>query len=130
MSNLVEELYSAIDRGREGKNIGIKTGIPKMDGYTGGIQKKTYYLIFGLSGAGKSSYALYSYIYRPLKDSSDKSFTIVYFSLEMSAKVLLARLLSLYLYEEYDLIVSYKQLMSFDMILEDDLYQYAIRAKQ
>ena len=34
----VEMLYQRIDRGREGKNIGLKTVIPKIDEYTGGIQ--------------------------------------------------------------------------------------------
>ena len=50
----VDFLYEAIDRGREGKNIGLKTGIPKIDSYTGGIQRGNYTLVFGLSGAGKS----------------------------------------------------------------------------
>ena len=29
--SIVEELYSKIDEGREGKNIGLKTGLPKLD---------------------------------------------------------------------------------------------------
>ena len=48
--NGVDILFRQIDNGRQGKNIGLKTGIPKMDKYTGGIQKGVYTLIFGTSG--------------------------------------------------------------------------------
>ena len=79
----VEVLYKMIDNGREGKNIGLKTGIPKMDKYTGGFQRGVYTLIFGLSGSGKSSWVLYTNIYRPLKDYPDKDIKLVYYSLEI-----------------------------------------------
>lgn len=94
MSN-VDLLFKKIDEGRQGKNIGLSTGISKLDKYTGGIQKATYTLIYGLSGAGKTSFALYSYIYRPLKDNPYKNLKYIYFSLEMSAEALLAKLLGL-----------------------------------
>lgn len=126
--NNVDELFDAIDKGRAGKNIGIKTGLPKMDGFTGGIQKKTYYLLFGLSGSGKSSMALYSYIFRPLMDKVE-NILIVYFSLEMSSNSLLAKLLCLYIYEKYNIIISYKKLMSWEEPLSDDLYKYVLEAK-
>lgn len=43
----------------------------------------------------KSSLVLYSYIYRPLRDYPDKDIKYIYFSLEMSSEVLLAKLLCL-----------------------------------
>ena len=48
----VDFLYEEINRGREGKNIGLNTGIPKLDNYIGGIQRGNYTLVFGLSGSG------------------------------------------------------------------------------
>ena len=54
--SIVEELYSEIDNGREGRNLGLKTGLPKLDWYTGGFQKGVYKLIFGQSGSGKSTH--------------------------------------------------------------------------
>ncbi len=48
----VDLLYELIERGREGKNIGLNTGIKKIDKFTGGIQRGNYTLIFGLSGSG------------------------------------------------------------------------------
>lgn len=122
-------LYQRIDRGREGKNVGLKTGIPKLDEYTGGIQP-IYTLVFGVSGSGKSALALYSYIYRPLKDYPDKNIKICYFSLELSAELLLAKLLCLYIYEEYGKIIPYTELMSWNKILSDDDYNCVIAARQ
>ena len=78
----VDLLFDMIDNGRAGKNIGLKTGIDKIDEYTGGIQRGVYTLIFGLSGSGKSALSLYM-IYRTLKDNPDKDIKYVYFSLEI-----------------------------------------------
>ena len=125
----VDFLYQLIDRGREGKNIGLNTGIPKMDAYTGGIQRGNYTLIFGLSGSGKSAWVLYNNIYRPLKDNPDKDIKIIYFSLEMSSETLLAKLLSLYIYEEYNHIISYQKLMSWSEILDDESYEYVKKGR-
>ena len=74
----VDNLFEQIERGREGKNIGLSTGMPKMDSYTGGLQKSCYTLIFGLSGSGKSSFVLYTHIYRPLKDYPEKNINLLF----------------------------------------------------
>lgn len=129
MANIVEELYSKIEEGREGKNIGLKTGLPKLDWYTGGFQKGVYKLIFGQSGSAKSSYVIYSDVYRILKDYPDKNILHVYFSLEMSSNVLLSKLLNLYIYEEFGLELSYMDLMSIRSPLPDEIYYYVQQAK-
>lgn len=51
--SLVGELYSKIEDGREGKNIGLKTGLLKLDFYTGGFKKGVYKLIFSKSSVGR-----------------------------------------------------------------------------
>lgn len=127
--NNVDFLFQKIDKGRQGKNIGLKTGIPKMDEYTGGIQP-VYTLIFGTSGSGKSALALYSYIYRPLKDYPDKKIKLCYFSLELSAELLLAKLLCLYIYEEFGKIIPYTKLMSWSTILSDEDYKYVVAGRK
>ena len=48
----VDLLFKKIDSGKEGGNIGLKTGLDKLDKYTGGMQKGVYTLIYGLSGSG------------------------------------------------------------------------------
>lgn len=127
--NGVDILFRQIEDGRKGKNIGLKTGISKMDKYTGGLQKKVYTLIFGTSGAGKSSYVLYTHIYRLLKDYPDKNIKLIYYSLEMGQSLLLAKLLCLYIYEEYHYVISYTELMSWQEILDDESYEYVKKGK-
>lgn len=128
--NNVDLLFKKIDDGRQGKNIGLSTGISKLDKYTGGIQKATYTLIYGLSGAGKTSFALYSYIYRPLKDNPEKNLKYIYFSLEMSAEALLAKLLGLWIYETYGEVISFSSMMSWKTPLSNEDYEYVCEGKK
>lgn len=128
--NNVDLLFQKIDEGRKGKNIGLKTGLPKVDKYTGGIQKGIYTLISAPSGGGKTSYVLYSYIYRPLKDYPEKDLKYIYFSLELSETVLLAKLLCLWIYEEYKIIIPYSWVMSWEQPLSDELYFYLQKGKE
>ena len=127
--NNIDLLYEKIEKGRSGKNIGLSTGLSKLDGFTGGIQP-IYTLIFGVSGSGKSALALYSYIYRPLVDNPDADIKLCYFSLELSAELLLGKLLCLYIYEHYGKIIPYTKLMSWQTILNDEDYQYVIKGRE
>ena len=124
----VDLLFDMIDNGRAGKNIGLKTGIDKIDEYTGGIQRGVYTLIFGLSGSGKSALSLYM-IYRTLKDNPDKDIKYIYFSLEMSSELLLAKLMCLYMYEEFGVVIPYTELMSWQEILSDEKYEYIKKSR-
>ena len=110
--NNVDILYKLIETGRKGKNTGYSTGNPKLDEYTGGVRRGIYTLIFGTSGSGKSSLALYSYIYRPLKDHPNDNIKLIYYSLEMSAEILLSKLLCLYIYDTFNKVIPYTKLMS------------------
>ena len=126
----VDILYKTIEQGREGKNKGFSTGIQKLDEYTGGVRSGIYTLIFGLSGSGKTALALYSYIYRPLKDNPDANIVIIYYSLEMSAPILLSKLLCMYIYEEFGKIIPYTTLMSWQDKLSDESYAYVQKGKE
>lgn len=126
--SIVKELYNKIDDGREGKNVGLKTGLPKLDFYTGGMKKGVYSLYFAKSSVGKTSLVIYR-LYRILKDYPDKDIMIVYFSLELGASTLLAKLLSLYIEETFGVTLTYMQLLSFIDKLTDEQYQYVQQAQ-
>lgn len=128
--NNVDILFRLIDSGKKGKNIGLSTGIPKLDEYTGGIRRGVYTLIFGLSGAGKTALALYCYIYRPLMDNPDADIKLVYYSLEMSTEILLSKLLCMYIYETYGKIIPYTKLMSWREIISDEDYEYVLKGRK
>lgn len=122
---ITESLLEAINRGREGKEQGYNIGLPKLEQVIDGVCKGTYTLIAAESGVGKSSFMLYSYIYRPLMDHlDDGKFRISLFSLEMSADKILAKLLSTYIFEKYGIRLSLKQLLSVQkgFILNDECY--------
>lgn len=110
---IVESLLKKIEEGREGKNQGYSMGLPKLEGIIDGVTKQTYYVVFSNSGAGKSSFCLYSFIYRPLMEHlNDDNFRIIFFSIEMNADMLFAKLLSTYIFETYHRELSMKDLLS------------------
>lgn len=130
--NAVDSLFNLIDSGKEGKNIGLTTGMPKLDeAMAGGIQRSTFYLIGGTTGSGKSTLALYSYVFRPFMDGKlgDSKFKVLYYSLEMSAEVLYAKLLSMYIAETYSIELSYSQILSRGEILSDEYYDLVMSCK-
>lgn len=61
-----EDLQEAIDRGREGLNTGLPMGnMDKLLSIVPNIQQRTYYLVAGETGGGKSAFALNSFLYNP-----------------------------------------------------------------
>ena len=93
---IVESLFSSINRGREGLNAGLSTGLSKLDGLVYGIQRRWMEVVAGDSGSGKSSFVLYTKIYQPFQqhyNNREVEVHFLLFSFEMSAEVLLAKLL-------------------------------------
>lgn len=111
---ITENLIAQIDKGLEGKNWGLSMGMPKLEQYVDGVSQSTYTLLFSGSGVGKTSFALYAYIYRPIMDNLDnlENLKIIYISLEMKPEVLMAKLLSTYIFETYGKEISYKEMLS------------------
>lgn len=129
---VIDSLYKRIEAGREGKNIGIPTGLPDLDKYTYGIQKGFMTTIFGDSGAGKTTYTLFTHVYKPLQfalENPNIPVKILYFSLEMSPEVLLAKLLSLFISDQFHVQISYKEILSLGGILDDDKFELICKAK-
>ena len=60
---IADEIFKQIDAGRAGENHGYSMGLPKLEGIIDGVTKETYTLVLSNSGAGKSSFALYAYVY-------------------------------------------------------------------
>lgn len=121
-----------VDKGREGLNNGLSLGLPKLEGIIDGVTQSTYTLIISSSGSGKSSFSLYSYVYRPLMDSlEDDNFKVLYFSLEMSGLSMFIKLLSIYIFETYGKKLAYKEILSRKKgyILDDESYDLVLSCK-
>lgn len=124
-----ERFFDAIDRGREGKNLGLSIGLPKLELYIDGYLPETYYLIGGNSGTGKSTYMIYTFIYKPLQDFLNGSLPErdpywIYFNLEMTAEQVYSKLVSMYIYENFGEQISFKEMFSRgkDCILSENRY--------
>jgi replicative DNA helicase len=121
-----KKLIEEIDRGRLGLNQGISMGLPKFESIVDGVSRETYTLILSNSGAGKTSFALYAYVYKPLMESlDDDNFKILYFSLEMNEVSLFIKLLSIYIFETYGIELSFKKILSREReyTLSDEHYE-------
>ena len=119
--NIIDSTFNLIASGRLGKNIGLPSGLEKLDGVTGGNQKGVYTLIFGGTGAGKSSFYIYANLYKPMMAMfGNPQFKAVLYSLEMSAEVVLTKLLGLYIFDTFGEELSYKQILSKQNILSDE----------
>lgn len=122
---ITNSLMHQITLGREGKNWGFSMGLPKLESIIDGVTKNTYTLLFSGTGSGKTSLALYSYIYRPLMEHlEDGNFKVTYFSLEMSSELLFAKLLSMYIFEKFGIELSTKELLSKERghVLSEEYY--------
>jgi hypothetical protein len=125
-----ERFKKLVDEGREGKNIGLSIGSPKlglyMDDYLPGVS----YLIGGNSGTGKSTFTLEKFIYNPLQDflndesKKDRDPYWIIFSLEMTMEQVYAKLCSMYIYDKYGIQLRFKEIFSRgkDCIISEDNY--------
>lgn len=131
-NNIFQAILKEVQRGREGLNAGISMGLPKLEGIIDGVNRETYTLIISSSGTGKSSFALYSYVYRPLMENLDNdNFKILYVSLEMSEMSMYIKLLSIYIYETFGKVLSYKEILSKkrEYVLDDEGYNLVLQCE-
>lgn len=130
----LEEFFQLVKEGREGHNIGLSTGSPKLDLYTDGVLPGTSYLIGGSSGSGKSTWTLWTYIYQPLihylkGNSPERDPRWLLFSLEMTRSQVYAKLVSMYIFDNYGVELKFKQIFSRgkDCVLSDEEYELLIK---
>lgn len=109
----VDSLFEQIENGSLGLNMGLNIGLPKLQSFTKGVKRKTYTVIAGGTGSGKTSFAMYSYVYRVIADHlGDMKYRVVFFSFEMPAEMLLAKMMSLHIWEMYGIEIDYATIMS------------------
>lgn len=121
-----EQILEEVNRGRKGLNHGITMGMPKLEGLMDGNTRDTYTLLLSNSGAGKTSFALYCYVYRPLMEHlDDDDYKCLYISLEMNETSLYIKLLSIYIFETYGVQLSYKEILSRkrEYVLSEEHYE-------
>lgn len=125
-----ELFYQNVDEGRAGHNVGLSTGSSKLDLYTDGYLPGTSYLIGGSSGSGKSTNALWTFVYQPLihylkGEGKERDPHWKLFSLEMTQAQVYAKLVSMYIFDNYGVVMRFKDIFSRgkDCILSDENYK-------
>lgn len=132
MSSIFNTILQEVERGRQGLNTGTSMGLPKLEGIIDGVNQGTYTLIISSSGSGKSSFSLYSYVYRPLMEHlNDDNFKVLYISLEMSALSMFIKLMSIYIFETFGKKLSYKEILSRkrNYTLDEEGYQMVLQCE-
>lgn len=135
---IVDNLFNDILQGKHGKNKGIGTGMPKLDSITYGVQRRWFTVIGGDSGSGKSYYTLYTAVYKPYchylqckrTNAPIPNINFLLFSFEMSAEVLLARLLSMHIYDTYGRVISYSDILSFLTPISENDYNLIVSSRE
>jgi hypothetical protein len=124
-----EEFFQLVDEGRLGKNIGLSIGSPKLELYMDGFLPGVSYLFGGASGTGKSTFMLWTMIYQPLihflqGDCPDLDPHWLLFNLEMTRSQVYAKLVSMYIFDNFGIQLKFKQIFSRgkDCMLTDDEY--------
>ena len=124
-----EELFHLIEEGRKGSNIGLTIGSPKLETYMDGLLPGTSYLIGAASGVGKSTYMLWALVYQPLiqflkGENTERDPHWIMFNLEMTRSQIYAKLLSMYIFDQYGEQIRFKEMFSRgkDTMLSDEHY--------
>lgn len=129
--SLISDFMHLVDEGRKGNNIGLSTGLSKLDKIVYGVQRRNITLIGATSGGGKTTFALYSYVYQPLKQMlGDPRLKIIYISLEMNRETLIAKLLSLYIKDTFGEIIQYKDIFSLERTISSHHYELIQKSMQ
>lgn len=130
MSSGKLKFYELVDSGRLGNNIGLSIGSSKLETYMDGYLPGTSYLIGGSSGSGKSTYALWAFVYQPLVhflrgECVERDPYWVLFNLEMTQPQIYAKLVSMYIFDNFGVELRFKEIFSRgkDTILSDHNYE-------
>lgn len=123
------QFYNLVEQGRLGHNIGLPIGSPKLETYMDGFLPGTSYLIGGASGVSKSTFTLWAFIYQPLKhfllgEEIERDPYWVLFNLEMTTPQIYAKLVSMYILDNYGIELKFKEIFSRgkDSLLSDSHY--------
>ena len=128
-----QEFYELIEKGRSGGNLGLSVGIPKLELYMDGYLPGTSYLIGAQSGVGKTTFTLYTLVYRPLMDflsgnNTNRDPYWIMFPLEMTRPQIYAKLISMYIFDTYGEQINFKEIFSRgkNTMLSDNKYDLIV----
>jgi len=115
---LFTDFQEAVERGKEGKNAGLPMGdLDKLLAIVPNIQQRTYYLIAGEPGGGKSAFALNSFLYNPfsllrISNPNKLSFKVFMWALEIPKIDIITKAVCRKLYFKHKYVVDVNHVLS------------------
>lgn len=103
-----------IAAGLAGKYEGLDNGLGRINDYIFGVQRSCYYLLGGLSGSAKTTFADFM-VLNALEDAEKKGVTvnILYYSWEISEESKKANWLSVLIYKRYGIVIPPEKIKGF-----------------
>ena len=116
-----------IEDGKKGDNIGYTYSVDKLNKYIK-IWQGRYYLIFALSGVGKSKFVYHQHIFnvidQQINDNTMDNLHIDLYSLEISPVTVMGIMLIFYLKKYKNILTDTNQLFSYEGTINDKLQKY------
>ena len=112
------DLQDAIERGKLGLNTGLPMGsLDKLLSIVPNIQQRTYYLVAGEPGGGKSAFALNSFLYNPFSllrahNPNKLTFKVFMWALEIPKIDIIAKAVCRKLYFKHGYVVDVNLVLS------------------
>lgn len=132
---IFDNFLEDVDRGRQGFNVGLSTGIKPLDQVITGVQRATYYLIGGNTGTGKTAFADHAFVLKPYANFLNNrlsqkysetpliSFRVFYYSMEIAAKRKIAKWVCWLMFERYKMIIDINEVYSKRSTLSEEKYR-------
>lgn len=118
IKRVVDQLKQNRERKLNGDLIAIPWSLPRLSSILPGVRQKQFTIISAQSKGGKSQLANYLYMFEPIdwylknRDLTNITLKIFYFSLEISADLLIISAISYKLFKSYGIIISPDNLQS------------------
>lgn len=118
IKRVVDQLKKNRERKLNGDLIAIPWSLPRLSSILPGVRQKQFTIISAQSKGGKSQLANYLYMFEPIdwylknRDSTNITLKVFYFSLEISADLLIISAISYKLFKSYGIIISPDNLQS------------------
>lgn len=126
---MTDPFLKEVDRGREGLNVGLKSGLPSLDKFTGNIQRKQIRLIGAQQKTGKTAYVDFTHIIAPYLLNPNDDIEWIYFSYEIDEISKKAKWAALFMQLKHGIYIDSSRILSRgeDNRLSDEEYELMLR---
>lgn len=116
-NSYINSIFTNIERGKQGLNVGLPMGFPRFSNFVSNIQQARYDLIAGATGSGKtafvdSAYVMYPYDYSKDNPNCPYELEIIYYSLEIDPEQKIAKLMANKLWRDHGIATSVSEIFS------------------